>query len=163
MNIYTLEPYTRSLHSIEQVQRRYDNITCVNNGISINSSKSTVGVVWIIKATPTITFLLNVNWHSIINACDVVVPPLEQVSCTVWSWEKYGLFWAYLETGNKSREILHILFPVISPWFSFPIYSGTSVNNHLRIKASCYITARNPGPKWTVCVQNNLSTKATSV
>ena len=37
------------------------------------------------------------------------------------------------------------------------VYSGTSVNNHLRLKASCYITARHPGPKWTVCVQNNLS------
>ncbi len=42
-------------------QRRYDNITCVDYGISINSSKSIVGVVCTITATPTTASLLHVN------------------------------------------------------------------------------------------------------
>ncbi len=35
------------------------------------------------------------------------------------------------------------------------MYSGASVNNHLRIKASCYITARHPRP--SLCTKQPLN------
>ncbi len=57
--------------------RRYDNITCVDYGISINSSKkhSGCGLHDNGHAHHSI-FAARGNWHSTVHARDVVVPPL---------------------------------------------------------------------------------------
>ncbi len=62
------------LHSII-MQRRYDNITCVDCGMSINVQQSLVGMAVIMQTTPTVPFAA-VDWNSIVHARDVVVPPL---------------------------------------------------------------------------------------
>ncbi len=60
-----------------------------------------------------------------------------------WLWSQFLLLCA-----QSRSELIHN-------------YSGTPLNGHPWIKANCDITARHPGPKWTVCVQNNPSIKTT--
>ena len=113
------------------------------------------------------------SWHkSAIAIGDyIITTTLEQLNSNEWMDTTLRTYTIQLVSPG------HTMFPFLTYglrdytatcWIVFVqhvtcIYSGTPLNGHapLNIGHLC-ITARNPGPKWTICVywQNNPSIKA---